>query len=305
MSMARGKLRVPSLGATAIPRHARRTVVLLLSALAASALVACAHSAMPQAGVAAEPAAPEVLLLGEVHDSAAGHAARVERLRARLAAGWRPAIAMEQFDSDRQAALDAAMRECTDADCVVARAAPAKAGWTWRYYAPVIALALEYRLPLLAANLSRADASKVVGGGFAAALPPALIADYRLDALSPALLSAQRTEVRDSHCGLLPESMVEPMARAQVARDVTMAETLRAHRAQGVVLLAGNGHVRRDIGVPYWLRQAGLAPHAVGFLEPDGDASAFDEVERIPAVERPDPCAALKEKTDAGNQTRP
>jgi uncharacterized iron-regulated protein len=197
------------------------------------------------------------------------------------------------------------MRECADADCVVARAAPAKAGWTWRYYAPVIALALEYRLPLLAANLSRADASKVVGGGFAAALPPALIADYRLDALSPALLSAQRTEVRDSHCGLLPESMVEPMARAQVARDVTMAETLRAHRAQGVVLLAGNGHVRRDIGVPYWLRQAGLAPHAVGFLEPDGDASAFDEVERIPAVERPDPCAALKEKTDAGNQTRP
>jgi hypothetical protein len=99
MSMARGKLRVPPLGPTAMPRHARRTTVLLLSALAASALVACAHSAMPQAGAAAEPAAPEVLLLGEVHDSAAGHAARVERLRAQLAAGWRPAIAMEQFFS--------------------------------------------------------------------------------------------------------------------------------------------------------------------------------------------------------------
>ena len=251
--------------------HVRRAAVLLFPALAAGALAACVHTAMPRAGAATDAATPEVLLLGEVHDSAAGHAARVERLRARLAAGWRPAIAMEQFDSDRQPALDAAMRECADADCVVARAAPAKAGWTWPYYTPVIALA------------------------------PALIADYGLDALPPALLDAQQAEVRASHCGLLPESMLAPMARAQVARDVTMAETLRAHRADGVVLLAGNGHVRRDIGVPYWLRRAGLAAHAVGFLEPDNDASTFDEVVRIPAVERPDPCAGLKAKMDAGN----
>jgi uncharacterized iron-regulated protein len=281
--------------------HVRRAAVRLFPALAAGARAACVHTAMPRAGAATDAATPEVLLLGEVHDSAAGHAARVERLRARLAAGWRPAIAMEQFDSDRQPALDAAMRECADADCVVARAAPAKAGWTWPYYTPVIALALQYRLPLLAANFSRSDAGKVVGGGFAAALPPALIADYGLDALPPTLLDAQQAEVRASHCGLLPESMLAPMARAQVARDVTMAETLRAHRADGVVLLAGNGHVRRDIGVPYWLRRAGLAAHAVGFLEPDNDASTFDEVVRIPAVERPDPCAELKAKMDAAN----
>ena len=37
----------------------------------------------------------------------------------------------------------------------------------------------------------------------------------------------------------------------------------------------------------------GLAPYAVGFLEPGGDAAAFDEVTGIPKVERPDPCAAF------------
>lgn len=237
---------------------------------------------------------PRLLLLGEVHDNPAGHAARLDWLRAQLASGWRPAIAMEQFDTDQQPALDAAMRDCPDAACVVARVSPSPSGWNWTFYAPVIALALEYRLPLLAANLSRADASKVVKDGFAAALPADIIARYRLDNLPAEVLAAQENEVRDSHCGALPESLVTPMAKAQIARDVVMAETLRTHADRGVVLIAGNGHVRRDIAVPYWLRQQGLAAQAVGFLEPSGDARVFDAVRRIPTFPRPDPCAGFK-----------
>lgn len=255
-------------------------------------LSACTH--------AAPATSPRVLLLGEVHDSAAGHAARVALLRKELEAGWRPAIAMEQFDTAQQPALDAAMRDCVDAACVVARVAPPKASWTWPYYQPVIALALEFKLPLLAANLSRADAAKVVQEGFEAALPAELIARYRLDALPAEVLAAQETEVRDSHCGALPESLVSPMAKAQIARDVVMADTLRTHADRGVVLIAGNGHVRRDIAVPYWLRRDGLAPRAVGFLEPTSDAAAFDAVERIPATTRPDPCAGFKAPKTSG-----
>lgn len=254
----------------------------------AFALTACQHAAPAPAS------ASRLLLLGEVHDSAAGHAARAALLRERIEAGWRPAIAMEQFDTAQQAALDAAMAECPDAACVVARMATGKSSWNWDYYRPVIALALEYRLPLLAANLSRADASKVVKEGFAAALPAALIVRYQLDALPAEVLAAQEHEVRDSHCGALPEAMVSPMAKAQIARDVVMAETLRTHASRGAVLIAGNGHVRGDIAVPFWLRRDGLAPRAVGFLEPGSNPAAFDEVQRIPATQRPDPCAGFK-----------
>jgi uncharacterized iron-regulated protein len=262
-----------------------------LACLLSLALAACGHTTPASAPPAVTP---RVLLLGEVHDSAAGHAARAALLRRELEAGWRPAIAMEQFDTAQQPALDAAMRDCADAACVVARAAPAKAGWTWAYNEPVIALALEFRLPLLAANQSRADASKVVKDGFGAALPPGLVARYALDALPAGVLAAQEAEVRGSHCGMLPETLVAPMAKAQIARDVVMAETLRTHAADGVVLVAGNGHVRGDIAVPYWLRREGLAPRAVGFLEPGADAAPFDRVERIPATQRPDPCAGFK-----------
>lgn len=275
-----------------------RTLLLPLSLLALLATGACRHA--PPASASANPNAPRILLLGEVHDSAAGHAARAVLLRKELEAGWRPAIAMEQFDTVQQPALDAAMRECADAGCVIARAAPPKAGWTWAYYEPVIALALQYKLPLYAANLSRGDASKVVKDGFAAALPAGLIARYRLDALPAPVLAAQEEEVRGSHCGALPEALVAPMAKAQIARDVVMAETLRAHAADGVVLIAGNGHVRGDIAVPFWLRQQGLPARTVGFLEPTSDAAAFDAVERIPATVRPDPCAGFKAPSSAG-----
>lgn len=243
---------------------------------------------------------PEVLLLGEVHDSAAGHAARAELLRARIEAGWRPAIAMEQFDTGQQAALDAAMAACRDATCVVERVAPGKSSWHWDYYKPVIALALQYDLPLYAANLSRADATKVVKDGFAAALSPALIDRYHLDALPEAVLSAQETEVREGHCGMLPESLVPAMAKAQIARDAVMADVLRKHADHGIVLIAGNGHTRRDIAVAYWLRMDGLAPKTVGFLEPGSDTSRYDETHPIPKVERPDPCAQFRAPKPAG-----
>ncbi len=266
------------------PMHVtRRLVTVLLLPLFA----ACAHR---------QPiASSDVLLLGETHDNGEGHRLRVEALRERIAAGWRPAIAMEQFDREQQPALDAAMRACADADCVVTRLAPGKSGWNWTFYKPVIALAMEYKLPLLAANLSRADASKVIKEGFASALDVGEIARYGLDKPLPAaVLSAQVEEVRTVHCGMLPEQMLEPMARAQIARDVLMAETLRPHAPRGAVLIAGNGHVRRDIAVPYWLHAQGLRTRSVGYIEQAGAKGEFDAERRISGIKRPDACDGVK-----------
>jgi uncharacterized iron-regulated protein len=230
-----------------------------------------------------------VLLLGEVHDNPDGHEARFALLQARVAAGWHPAIAMEQFDRERQPDLDRAQRECRDADCVVAMAAPAKAGWTWAYYVPVIELALREHLPLYAANLSRADAGRIVEHGYTTPIPA--------DVLQP-----QVEEVRSGHCGMLPEDMLAPMATAQVARDIAMADVIAgalaappsaAHPVDGVVLIAGNGHVRRDFGVARWLRERGIASESVGFVEAPADAGQFDRFEVVPAFARPDPCASL------------
>src|SRR5690606_21312500 len=100
------------------------------------ALAACATQPPPPEPIV--ETAPRLLLLGEVHDNAAGHRLRLQHLRGYVDGTARVAIAMEQFDRERQADLDAAMARCRDAACVIDAAAPGKSGWTWEYYAPVI-----------------------------------------------------------------------------------------------------------------------------------------------------------------------
>ncbi len=251
-----------------------------------------------------------VVLLGEVHDNAAQHALRADALARLLATGARPALAFEQFDRERQADLDRARREYPgDVDALIGRAAPGS-GWDWALYRPFLRLALDHDLPIVAANLSRADASRVIREGFGAVFDAPAREALGLDALPAAVAAAHEREVDDGHCGLMPAAMLAPMARAQIARDAALAAAIAPHAARGVVLLTGNGHARRDIGVTLWL-PASLQPRtiAIGLLEPGTAAAmpreAFDRVVRTPAAERGDPCAGLRARMSVPAPTRP
>ena len=249
-----------------------------------------------------------VVLLGEVHDNAQQHRLRRAALQRAFASGWRPAIAMEQIDRERQADIDRARRERPrDAQHVIDVAAPsaagARGGWNWDFYRPYIELALRYDVPLIAANLSNADATTIVRGGYSAVFDDATIAALGLGVpVAAELQSAQERAIDAGHCHALPPSLWPRMARAQLARDAVMAEALRrGASAGGIVLLAGNGHVRHDTGVPRWLDTLKSRLFAVGYLEISDDSTpvtAFDAVVRTAVQERPDPCAEF-EKRDA------
>lgn len=242
-------------------------------------------------------------LLGEVHDNAEQHRQRLQVLERALAAGWRPAIAMEQFDRERQADIERARREQPrNAQHLIDLAGKTSAGgtrgWNWTYYRPYVELALEYNLPLIAANVSGADAGKIVRGGFTAVFSEAEIKALQLDRnIPPPLQAAHEQEIDAGHCHALPAAMWPGMALAQFARDAFMAKILRDHPTRGIVLLAGNGHVRADLGVPQWLTGAERARlFNVGYLE-IGDTRtlerAFDVIVRTAAAPRADPCSGL------------
>ena len=248
-----------------------------------------------------------VLMLGEVHDNPLQHQLRLESLRRAFAAGWRPTIAMEQFDRERQVDIDRARRERPkDAQYLIEAAAPSNGrpggGWNWDLYRPFVALALEYDVPLIAVNLSSSDATKIVRGGYAAVFDAASIAALKLDQpVAPDWQAAQEREIDDGHCHMLAQAMWPQMAKAQFARDAVMAALLREHSQNGVVLLAGNGHVRRDIGVPRWLDGAMRERvFIVGYVESsDQSASAFDAVVQTAPAPRPDPCADFAKRRSA------
>lgn len=244
-----------------------------------------------------------VVMLGEVHDNRHQHELRLEWLRRAFAAGWRPAIVMEQFDREHQPDIERARRERPgDAQHVIDLAAPrvagSQGGWDWNFYRPFVALALEYGVPLVAANLSREDATRVVRGGYTPVFDAATVQALGLDRpVDPAWEAAQEREIDVGHCHALPSSLLPAMARAQFARDAVMAEILRQHASSGVVLLAGDGHVRKDIGVPRWLGPALQGRlFTVGFLEVGETALAgdFDAVVYTERAARLDPCAQFE-----------
>src|SRR5471032_1429270 len=188
--------------------HVTKPAALLL-ALSFAVLAACAakRPAPAPSAAAAPEANPQVLLLGEVHDNDQGQRQRYAELRRRVDAGWRPAIAMEQFDRDSQPLLDEAQKGCVDAACVIQ--VVGGTAWDWQQYYPLIQLALDNQLPLIAANLSRADASQVVRNGVASAFDAKAVADYHLAQPLPAdIRAAQQREVVEGHCGMLPDFMV-------------------------------------------------------------------------------------------------
>ncbi|MCE3262987.1 MAG: hypothetical protein K0R43_2066 [Pseudoduganella sp.] len=265
--------------------------------LAALALAACGskHAVHDAAPAGASLSNPQVLLLGEVHDNKEGHRLRLDELRRRVEAGWRPVIAMEQFDRETQGLLDEAQKGCLDASCLIKVMGGKR--WDWQLYHPVIQLALTHQLPLVAANLSRNDASRVVRDGLAASFDAATIAAYKLNEPLPAdLRRGQEKAIQEGHCNMVSDLMLPGMVNAQVARDIWMAKLVRAQLPRDVVLIAGNGHVRKDIGVPRWLNaiEPKLNMRAIGFIEPDGVQGSYDEIRKVPVQTRTDPCAKFK-----------
>ncbi|MBX3636277.1 MAG: ChaN family lipoprotein [Rubrivivax sp.] len=261
--------------------------------LGAGALL-LAGCAAPRADVPLRFTKP-VVLLGEVHDHPQQHALRLAAFREHLAGGARPALLMEQFDRPQQAALDAALAAqrgpfmAPDVQAVLAagQGAGRGAGWHWPFYEPFVALAMRHDLPVVAVNVGRDEARAVMRDGLAA---------HGFDAAVPEAVTATlAAAIRDSHCGLVDEATARRMALAQVARDQQMARALMQHAARGAVLLAGNGHVRTDVGAARWLDAATRArSEAIGFLE-EGDATtAFDRIVFTPPHPRPDPCAAMR-----------
>jgi uncharacterized iron-regulated protein len=285
----------------------------LRDVLAAAALAGCAAPAphtddFTAPALAAQMQRRPVVLLGELHDNAAQHAVRAQALALLLRAGARPALAFEQFDREHQADIDLllAQEPADGVDRAGQLAALGGRGWNWAFYRPFLELALQYRLPIIAANLSRADAMRVSKEGFGAVFDPARQRELGLDPLPADLLRAQQEAVDEGHCHQLGADMLPALARAQIARDAALAQAIRPYLQRGVVLLTGNGHIRRDIGVPHFLpalQQDRIV--SIALVERDGpdDAvarGAFDAVFRTPEQARPDPCQSLRRTTGPG-----
>ncbi len=257
----------------------------------------------------------DYLLLGEIHTNPDHHTIQAMLIDAIAAAGRRPAIVFEMIPAGLQGRLDEYLAaNPRDAAGLGAALDWQARGWPdWSIYQPVAAAALAAGLKLKAGDLDR-DQLQRIGKAGAAALDAGLRRRLGLDRpLPPELEAALLETLKQSHCNLLPEAALGPMLAVQRARDGALADAmLAAGQADGAVLIAGAGHVRRDWAAAALIkaRRADARTVAVALVEVEeshnaftdydltrkGAGPAFDFVVFTPRSDLTDRCAELAER---------
>lgn len=232
----------------------------------------------------------DVLLLGEQHDAPEHQQLQRDTVHALAARQRLAALVLEMADTGGSTtglppdASESAVRDALRWDA---------SGWPWPSYGPVVMAAVRAGVPVRGANLPRSGSRGAMQ-------------DTTLDTRLPAPAWArQQRAIADGHCGLLPEAQLPAMARIQVARDRAMADTAAAAVVPGktVLLVAGNGHVDRTLGVPQHL-PPGLVAKTVRLLASDAVSieagnAAFDAWWLTPPLPPKDHCAELRERFKA------
>lgn len=231
------------------------------------------------------------------------------------------AVVFEHIRTDQQTSLDELKANRARAESEVTPAELfdllrwGESGWPSKdMFAPVFERALVWGLPILAGEASRASMRGAAKSG-ASALDAPEHARLGLEAALEAAAEADLlAEIEASHCGMVPKTALPNMAFAQRYRDAHLAAATAdaAARHGASFLLTGNGHVRRDRGVPWHLARLapGLSVASVMMIEvEDGKTDpesyglrgrdqqvAADYVLFTPRTERDDPCEAWRAK---------
>ena len=266
------------------------------------------------------------ILLGEKHDNPDHHLLQARLIRGLTDRGRRPAVVWEMIPETRQPILNRYWaRYSRDAAALGGTLGWDVSGWPdWDLYQPIAEAAMAAHLPMYAGGLSKAAVRTLARG------KPSFAFAKRQRALGlskpmPEILRQRSLEqLYQAHCELMPRDAMTPLLNVQRARDAVFAEHMLAGSVDdGALLIAGTGHVRRDIGVPVFLatHQPDVRITTVAFLEVQDDvldptnyaagfsASVlpFDYVWFTPRANDEDHCAKLRKnwrnpkgmKTDA------
>jgi len=233
------------------------------------------------------------ILLGEFHDNASHHQLRGD-LILRLNQS-KQAVVVEYLLAGKEVQFSGSTLESLHAAGFNSKA------WPWSIYGPLFEQLRISQRPIIGSNLNR-SISKAIFSGENNPIPSSLKVDYQKTTLSTPAMTALEQDLIEGHCGKLPPSYLKPMMMVQRLTDISMAQAL-LERPSGI-LLAGNGHVRKDYGVPQVLKA--IAPRQsvvnVAFTEDDGLDSKtvinyrdrYDYVWLTKPIERKDPCADLQ-----------
>lgn len=262
---------------------------------------------LDRAGLIDRLATADLVLIGEKHDNAAHHeiqAALIDELAGRADID---VVAFEMLDGTDQDAADRLRDGELSLDGFAEAVDWQSSGWpSWDWYRPIFAAASNAGADIAGANLPNSSIGALYRSGLEALDADWLVRTGLAAPLADAMRVELEQEIEEAHCGHELGGRASAMVAIQRARDAAMASSLvDARRGDIGVLIAGNGHVRRDRGVPSYLERLdpGGAVASIGLIEvesawetPPDLASRFDYVLLTPRAkaEDHDYCAEMR-----------
>lgn len=235
----------------------------------------------------------EVYVLGEVHDNPAHHLVQAEAVQAIAPR----AVVFEMLTAEQAAQVTDDILQ--DAGRLGEALDWEASGWPdFAMYYPIFAAAEGAKV--LGAAVPRDETRNAMQIGIPRAFGNEAVAFGLTEELDPEQLADRLNLQMDAHCGALPLELLPGMVDLQRLRDAKLAQvTLDALEETGgpVVVITGNGHARKDWGVPSYLARIapGVSVFALGQGEDGGEPDGgFDLILDAASVEREDPCLAFQ-----------
>ncbi|WP_164659483.1 ChaN family lipoprotein [Tropicibacter sp. Alg240-R139] len=276
-------------------RHVAILICACVAFLAAPIRAALASELVPDE-ILLKMAGADVVILGEVHDNPVHH--RVQR---DVVAALEPrAMVWEMLTAEGADRINRNL--ISEPEKLAATIRWAELGWPpLSMYLPIFVAAPD--APIYGALVPREAAQGAMEAGAAVAFG-ADAARYGLNVPLPADEQASREAGQmAAHCDAMPAEKLPVLVQIQRLRDAVLTRAiLTAITETGgpVVVITGNGHARKDWGVPSFLTrmQPGLRVFALGQSEEGAIQGSFDAILDAPEVERDDPCAVFHKAVD-------
>ncbi len=261
------------------------------------------------------------ILMGETHDNADHHRLHAWLIGKVVRYDRKPSVVMEMIREDQAETLKNYLAKVRSKK----QPNPAenlgptlqwneKWGHDWKIYQPIADAVFTSRLTIRAGSASKEAEIKFKNSSFFNGMTAQERRRLGVDEkFSLSVLNSLKDEMNKSHCNALPYSALQSMSYVQRYRDAILANNLiKAAHPFGAILIAGNGHIRNDRGVPYYIdrRIKNSSMVTLATLEVSSDQKSpddylptaaspepvYDYIWFTATQDRKDPCLAFKKK---------
>lgn len=201
----------------------------------------------------------QYLLIGEKHDNPDHHQIQ-KRLLNKLLQRNETRIVFEMLDNKQNTALEQ-LKPSDNLKQIKSKLNWSDSGWNWSDYGPLIQSAAQQQSEIRSGNIARPQLQEIYRNG-----PASIVKSDRFRSFSSVTQEVRDTIqqlVYESHCKTMPLEHMTPMVNIQIARDASMASAMtdKISDRQHSILIAGNFHSRKDLGVPLHLNALGTKPN--------------------------------------------